>query len=107
MRRAQRNSAERRKPVLALLAVLGAGLVYAVACGRHGVQRYLELRRDLDRRGGQAYQRIERNRDMLERLQGLRTDDRVLEEVARSTLGVVDENEIVIVFRDPQGMRRP
>jgi len=106
MRRAQRNSAERRKPVLLLLAAVGVALVYTILCGGQGVRRYVELRHDLDMREGQAYERITRNLAMSEHLEGLRTDNRVLEQVARSTLGVVDENEIVIVFREPPGTHR-
>ena len=48
---------------------------------------------------GEAHGRITRNRALLERLDGLRTDERVLEEIARSSLGVAGEDEIVYVFR--------
>ena len=106
MPRTQRNSAGRRKPVLVLLGAIGAALIVSILCGRHGLRRYIELRNNLDRREQQAYQRIARNRAMLERVRELRTDPKALEEAARTTLGVVDENEIVIVFRDAQGSPR-
>ena len=106
MRPAQKHTAERRTPILALLAALGVVLSGGIAFGGHGVGRYLTLREDLARRSKQAVDRIGRNREMLEKLEGLRTDDRVLEEVARSTLGVVDEDEIVVVFENPRSSRR-
>jgi len=106
VRPAQKNVTERRTPILGVLAALALILTGGVLFGRHGAGRYLTLREDLARRSKQAVQRINRNRDMIERLEGLRTDDRVLEEVARSTLGVVDEDEIVVVFDDRRSSRR-
>lgn len=106
MQRAQKNSAERRKPVLFLLAGLGLVLLYGILNGRHGASRYIQLRHDLETRSREAYERIARNRTMLEQLQGLRTDDKALEKAARTTLGVVNEDEIVVVFREPQDTRR-
>jgi cell division protein FtsB len=43
-----------------------------------------------------------RNRQLFEDVQALKTDDRALEEVARRTLGVVREDEIVYVFESPE-----
>ena len=92
--------------MLGLLAAVALVLAGNILFSRHGVGHYLSLREDLARRSKQAVERIVRNREMNERLEGLRTDDRVLEEVARSTLGVVDEDEIVVVFEKPRGARR-
>jgi len=92
--------------VLLLLAGLALVLAYGILNGRHGARRYFELRQDLDRRSREAYERIARNRTLLEELQGLRTDNKALEKAARTTLGVVNDNEIVVVFRDPQDRRR-
>jgi len=107
VQRAQKNPAERRKPVIILLVGLGLVLTYGIVNGRHGARRYFELRHDLERRSREAYERITRNRAMLEQVQGLRTDSRVLEKAARTKLGVVSEDEIVVVFRAPQEMSRP
>jgi cell division protein FtsB len=104
--RNQRTQRTRRKPLLGVLALVGATLLYGVAFGRHGVTRYFTLRADLARRSEQAYQRLDRNREMTERLLALQTDPRMLEEAARSTLGVVHDDEIVFVFRDSRGLRR-
>lgn len=92
--------------MLVLLALVGGVLAVSILYGRHGLRRYVELRNDLERREQQAYERIARNRAMLERVRELRTDQKALEEAARTTLGVVNENEIVIVFRDPQSPSR-
>ena len=104
--RKQRPSLARRRPALGLLTVIGAVLVYEVLFGNHGVGRYFALRDDLAHRSAQAYRRITRNRALDERLQGLRTDQRMVEEAARSTLGVVHDDEIVLVFTHPRGSRR-
>ena len=89
-----------------LLAALGLILVYGIVNGRHGARRYFELRRSLETRSREAYDRIARNRTLLEQVQGLRSDDKVLEKAARTTLGVVSEDEIVVVFREPQDTPR-
>ena len=78
---------------------------YGILNGRHGARRFIELRHDLANRSREAYERIARNQTMLEQLRGLRTDDKVLEKAARTTLGVVNEDEIVVVFRDPRDTR--
>ena len=62
--------------------------------------------RDFGHRSAQAYERLDRNREITQRLRGLQTDSRMLEEAARSTLGVVHEDEIVVVFRNARGSRR-
>jgi cell division protein FtsB len=104
--RNQRVSASRRKPVLGVLTFVGAVLAYTVVFGRHGLIQYFALRADLGHRSAQAYERLDRNREITQRLRGLQTDSRMLEEAARSTLGVVHEDEIVVVFRNARGSRR-
>jgi cell division protein FtsB len=104
--RTQRAPNARRKPALVLLAAAGVFLLYGILFGRHGLSRYVGLREELAARSAEAYRRVARNRAMTERLVGLRTDQRILEEVARSTLGVVHDDEIVLVFRKPRGLRR-
>ena len=95
----QHNRVQQRKALLTVLAVVLAGLVYGILLGNNGIRGYLELRATLQRRASEAYSRIARNRRLLEHLEGLRTDKRTLEEVARSRLGVTGEDEIVYVFR--------
>ena len=106
MNRKQRAPAARRKPLLGLLTAVAVVLLYGVLFGAHGVGRYFALRDDLEHRSAQAYRRIARNRALDEKLLGLRTDQRMVEEAARSTLGVVHDDEIVLVFTHPRGPRR-
>ncbi len=98
----QHSATWQRRVFVGLLAVAGA-LVYSILLSDHGLGRYLELRKRLDDRGHVAFRRAERNRRLAERLERLRTDPHALEEAARSTLGVVGEDEIVLVFPDRRG----
>ena len=101
MPRGQRNYLQQRKLLLAVLTVMGLAMAHGILFGNQGIPRYLELRRAFVDRSAKAHQRMERNQSLAERLDGLRTSDRVLEEVARVHLGVVDDDEIVYVFRPP------
>lgn len=82
----------------ALTVVLSGSLLF----GSRGLHNLLVLHASFSDLSRQAYDRIQRNQELRERLAGLRSDDRVLEEVARSTLGVVHDDEMVYVFR-PRG----
>ena len=101
MPRGQRNYLQQRKLLLGVLALIGLAMGHGILFGNQGIPRYLELRRAFSERSAKAYERMERNQSLSERLEGLRTSDRVLEEVARVQLGVVDDDEIVYVFRPP------
>ncbi len=90
---------KQRKTLIWTLALVTAGLLYGILVGKHGLRRYLELRSMSARRSGEAYARVVRNRSLLERIDGLRTDARVLESEARAKLGVAGKDEIVYVFR--------
>jgi len=87
------------------LVVLGTGLIFAIALGDKGVSRYLSLRTRLVDYSAEAAERVVRNRHMLERLQALRTDPHILEEAARSMLGVAGDDEIVFVFPEHRAER--
>ncbi len=73
-------------------------MLYSLMFGGQGIKHMLGLNSWLDDLSVQAYARIVRNSDLREQVDALRTDDRALEEVARSTLGVVRDDEIVYVF---------
>ena len=90
---------QQHRTLLGILAVLSAALLYGILFGNHGVRQFLNLRATLQQRSAEAHSRIVRNRRMLEHLDGLKNDRRVLEQVARTRLGVAGENEIVFVFR--------
>jgi len=95
-----------RQALVAGLAVANVLLAFGILLGNHGLRQYLRLRATLQQRSGEAYERIVRNRTLLERLTGLRDDRRVVEEVARSNLGVAGTDEIIYVFR-PSDDRLP
>jgi cell division protein FtsB len=82
--------------VLSLLAM--CWLVYAICVGDRGVRKLVTLRETLAERSHDAYRRIVRNRDLAAKIDAVRTDDRLLEELARARLGVVGRDEIVFVF---------
>ena len=82
----------------ALTVILSGSLLF----GSRGLPNLLVLRASFSELSRQAYDRIQRNQELRDRLAGLRSDDKVLEEVARSTLGVVHDDEMVYVFR-PRG----
>jgi len=105
--RRQRKHAADQRPVLGALLVIVVVLLYGILLGHQGIGRYLALQKRLAVRSADASQRIERNRLLRDRLEGLRTNERFLEEVARSTLGVVRQDELVLVFRDHRVRNRP
>jgi len=95
----QENRLRQRKALLTVLSVVTVALVYGILLSDNGVRQYLALRTTLAKRSVHAHDRITRNRSLLERLEGLQSDKRVLEEIARSSLGVAGTDEIVYVFR--------
>jgi len=99
------NRNQQRKTLVGLLGVLSAALLYGILFGNHGVRQFVKLRATLQQRSAEAHSRIVRNRLMLEHLEGLKTDPRVLEQVARTRLGVAGEDEIVFVFRTDRRRR--
>lgn len=96
----QRTRIEQRKAIILALVLVGLSFGYSVSLGQHGVRRYLDLRTALTERSHDAYERIVRNREMADQIERLRTDDRFLESVARSRLGVASPDEVVLVFGD-------
>ncbi len=105
MARRQRKHLRQRKLLLLPLGLLCAALAYGIALGDNGVRSYLALRRTLAQRAAEAQEHIIRNHDLQARLTGIRSDHRVLEEVARARLGVVGADEIVYVFTGPSQPR--
>jgi len=105
MARRQRKHLRQRKFLLVPLTLLCVSLCYAIVLGNNGVRSYLALRRTLSQRAAQAQQRIVRNHDLQQRLQGIRSNQRVLEEIARARLGVVGADEIVYVITGPSRRR--
>ncbi len=81
-----------------LLAAAACVIATAILTGSHGLARLGVLRAELDQRGREVYQRSAENRRLIERIARLETDDRVLEETARSKLGMVAEDELIFVF---------
>ena len=101
----QRTRIGQRKAILALLVCVGLASGYSIAFGPHGVRRYLDLRATLSERADEAYERIVRNHEVADQIQRLQTDDRLLESLARSRLGVAAPDEVVLVFPDESGTR--
>ena len=97
---ARKRNVRQRKALLVILSGLSLALLYGIVFGDRGVSKYLTLTAKLERRSVEAHGRIVRNRRLLEHLAALREDQRTLEEVARTKLGVAGDDEIVFVFRD-------
>jgi len=85
---------------LRVLVACAAAMVYAILFGSHGLHQTLRLHEKLERRSAEAFDRIRRNERVRERLEALRTDPLVLEDLARRRLGLVRPDEIVYVFRE-------
>jgi cell division protein FtsB len=96
----QRTRIGQRKLVLAVLMLIALSFGYSIALGPHGFRRYVGLRTRLVERSRDAYARIVRNREMSEEIARLRSDDRALEAMARTRLGVAHPDEVVLVFGD-------
>jgi len=94
----QRSRLEQRRLLFGVSLVVACVLVYSLTLSRNGVRRFAALRETLDERSHEAYQRIVRNRQLVEEIDALLHDDRTLEEFARTRLGVVGRNEVVFVF---------
>lgn len=86
--------------MLGVLVAVALSFAYSVALGPHGFRRYVGLRDRLAEHSRDAYERIVRNREMADEIELLRTDDRALEAIARSRLGVAQPDEVVLVFGD-------
>jgi cell division protein FtsB len=86
---------------------MAVALLYGILFGNQGIPRFMELRTTFVERSAEVYKRIERNSELRHRLHGLRSSDEVLAEAARINLGMVDEDEIVYVFRPQESQRRP
>ncbi len=91
--------------LLGLLTTMGVALLYGILFGDQGVRRFLELRGTFADRSTEVRKRVERNSELRNRLAGLRSSDEALAETARVNLGMVDEDEIVYVFRPPDSDR--
>jgi len=85
---------------------MAVALLYGILFGNQGIPRYLELRSNFVERSAEVYKRVERNSELRDRLHGIRSSDEVLAETARIHLGMVDEDEIVYVFRAPETEER-
>lgn len=94
----QRSRLEQRRLLFGLAVAVACVLVYSLVLSRNGVRRFSGLRATFTERSHEAYQRIVRNRQLAEEISALRSDDRTLEEVARTRLGVVGQDEVVFVF---------
>jgi cell division protein FtsB len=94
----QKSRLEQRRLLFGLSLALACVLVYSLTLGRNGVSRFTALRTTLTERSHEAYQRIVRNRQLSQEIAALKSDDRTLEEIARTRLGVVGRDEVVFVF---------
>lgn len=102
---ARTKRVKQRKALLAVLWTLSAAFLYGILFGDHGMREFASLRSRLDARSAEAHHRIVRNHRLLDHLEGLRDDPRVLEQVARTRLGVAGDDEIVFVFREVSRIR--
>ena len=95
------NPNKGRRRLAWLVRLLMAAVIImatAILTGSHGLARLGDLRAELDRRSAEVYGRSAENRRLTGRLQRFDSDDRIVEEIARSTLGMVAEDEVTFVF---------
>ena len=78
-----------------------AGVTASALLGEHGIAHLLRLRAERRAIGEAAFTLMQRNAQLRGDISRLRTDDRYLEALARSQLGLVRPNETVYRFRAP------
>lgn len=83
--------------LVAIAAVAGSALL-----GGDGVNRLLHLRAERQELGEAAVRRIQGNAALREEIARLRSDRRYLEEIARKRLGLVQPDETVYQFVQPE-----
>jgi len=93
------------RPHLGFLAVL-LGLVVAFGTftvfGRSGVARLSELNECKRALTDRAFRLLQENQALRERITRFHDDDRYLEELARTRLGMVRDGDIIYRFSDPE-----
>jgi cell division protein FtsB len=82
------------------LAGLAIALLYALFLSPSGIPKLRSLENVLKSRSDAVVERIRINSELETKLEGLRNDDRTLEEVARSS-GFARPAEIILVLPDP------
>ena len=85
--------------VLLIAAILGVAA--SVGIGDDGVTHLLRLRHEHQQLGDMVVRLLQGNATLRQRIDALRTDDRVLEGVVRRELGLVRPNETVYRFGGP------
>jgi len=85
--------------VLLIAAILWVAT--SVVVGDDGVAHLLRLRGEQRQLGEKAVRLLQGNAALRQRIDALRTDDRVLEGVVRRELGLVRPNETVYRFGNP------
>ncbi|MCI0571486.1 MAG: septum formation initiator family protein [Myxococcaceae bacterium] len=76
-------------------------LCAASAADREGFRRYLQLRREVERRSQRNTALAEQNAALLREISALRKDPRALERAAREELGFVKPGEVVLQLEVP------
>ncbi len=83
------------KFLIALVVLLGLGLVTLAVFGDHGIITYLELRRAY----GEMESRVEKiekeNKRLTREINALRNDPATMERIAREELGMIKPGEIL------------
>ncbi len=82
-----------------LLTVGCLAFCYLLAFGGHSIGRVLSLESAMQEKSAETFRRAERNRQLIAQLDGLKHDERVLEEKARSVLDLVRPDEVVFIVR--------
>jgi cell division protein FtsB len=98
MKRSNRFAARRLAWSTRLLTGCAVALALWILLGVDGLTELARLRRALDQQAAVVYSRAAANQAIREHLEGLRNDDRVLEETIRTRLGFVHDDEITYLF---------
>ena len=97
------NEGRRRLAWVArLLAIAACIMATAILTGTHGLARLRMLGGKLHQRSAEVYQRSAENRRLAARIGRLEDNDRTVEEIARSTLDMVAEDEVTFIFPEPR-----
>ena len=95
-----RRPRRKRRTVGSLLILVTVVLVGNAVVGERGLLALLKSQRDMARLSGTIHSLRTENDQLRERIRELRTEPRLIEEVARGELGLIGADEVLFIVAD-------
>ena len=86
---------ERRLVKRIIIIVIGLGLLWVLFAPNRGLFQYRQLQKEIESLAQENRQLEQRNLELQEEIERLKTDEKSLEELARHKYGLLKENETV------------